>query len=79
MSTNSTTQTARRLSPHDRWIEEQWANDMRLRIGGPPASPKAPDAESADRDACLLWIRRQGWMGRVEEWMIEWVREGRAS
>jgi hypothetical protein len=65
--------------PHDTWVEEQERNYMRLRIGGPPTIPLPPDDMSDDHGACLLTIRRLGWSGRVEAWMIQWVRDARAS
>ena len=62
--------------PHDRWVAEQERGYQRLRCG-PRVGPMAPDDWSATYDACLLWIRRQGWMSKVEQWMIDWVMSTR--
>lgn len=63
---------------HSRWVEEQEQSYARLLGAEPRVRPAAPDDWSPNPDACLLWIRRQGWGGRVEDWMIEWVMSARA-
>lgn len=63
---------------HDNFRTEQERGYQRLRCG-PRVGPMAPDDWSATHGACLLWIRRQGWMGKVDDWMIDWVMGARLT
>jgi hypothetical protein len=65
----------------DAWSQRRENDERRLAgagegSGGAYAHP--PDDAGASWGACLLWIRRQGWLSRVDAWMIAWVQESRS-